>query len=244
MAIKILLDRSHLEELYDLPRAFDSYDYLFFHAEENLLNYDLSEYDVVILGNPCAYVTNKLQQSGQFLAEELNNLVQYIKDGGSVFITWGPPLEENPYRVPAIKYFSKLIGLRHIFEGYLFSADTPDKGTRIVINAEKSHPIFQKTEEFTVDHASLFLPSAKTKILASSPSECNYLFKPSKIKRNIKSGPILVERRYFQGKILSCSSTKMFTNISKSDQSFDMNRKFFHSIVEYLAPKQDPFEEF
>ena len=242
MTIKILIDLSHNEQLISFPeQVFSNSDFFFDFARptDDLSEYNLSQYNLIIIGNPKPRKGTELL----FKPSELKKIKSYVKEGGNLLITSGARGDYNLANdLGSLRVFYKLTGITSYKYALLFHMTKNhyfQKKVNLIIREFPKHPIFNnfnskdkiifgKSTYFTLN------PKSNANVLLNSPNNTdahNYSLDEEKTIDNV---PIFVVNEYFKGKVAIIASSEFLSKKELSGIEAGSNKKFLFGLLSWF----------
>lgn len=240
---QILIDLSHNEQVTTLPdEIFTNQDLLFSFTKptDDLGNLEyLQQYDLIFLGNPKPVSENRLL----FTLDELKILKQYVAGGGNLLLSSGARGDYNfNHEFGSLRVLYNLTGIIQYHYALLFHTDPhiyQQKKWNIKVSLFPSHPIFRNfsTKDYLVFGKSTFFSLGEDLdvlplILAPEKSQAH--FYQNKQKTPIRQEPLMVANEYYKGKVLSLSSSSLFTRNAHNGYLAGANQKLINGIFDWF----------
>ncbi len=229
--LKILIDKSHLEQIRELSGEFNDVNFMYFYIDSNVLDFDLKDYDILLLFNPTCYAPDEKGYTGLFNDAEKKAIQNFVKKGGWVIFSTGFPVEDNPNREDTLEFLRNLLNIKKIMDGIIFGIDEKDyKGSK------KNIVCIPTGEEYCTDlkhifayESNLFIPDEKTHVIMKGPKTVSFQSE-KKLFENIHRPPIVVKNKIGKGMVIGISSTQMFLPITKNKTVPTNNKQFLFNI--------------
>ncbi|UYP47412.1 hypothetical protein NEF87_003697 [Candidatus Lokiarchaeum ossiferum] len=243
---QILIDLSHNEQLASLPdEIFVNQDLLFSFTRptDDLTSLEfLQQYDMIFMGNPKPVSEDRLL----FTPDELKTLKQYVAEGGNLFLTSGARGDYNfSHELGSLRVFYNLTGIIQYHYAVLFHTDPQIYRTKkwnIKISQFPSHPIFTNfsTKDYLVFGKSTFFSLGEdldVVPLILAPEKTQAHFYQNKQKTPIRQESLMVANEFHKGKVISLSSSSLFTRNAHNGYLAGANQKLINGIFDWLLDK-------
>jgi len=254
---KIGFDSSHNNKLVIESNAFSDFIQYLFNSDfkvgkiEAGLNYDkLSVYDLFVIGVPSG--------GAKISAEEIETLLKYIKNGGSVLIIndKGGDYENKSNLNELSKNFGIIFNSDRLFDSQKFSKEN----SRPIITEFKSHFITREIKEFVYSNGCTLqiIQSIETKdqeintdvnaIAFSSKDTASHVYfnenKNDWVVESVQKIAIIAVAHYGLGKVVALGNLSIFSSLEYSYgvRAAD-NFKLIANIFSWLLNKASTEEE-
>ena len=242
-SLKIIIDKTHLEQLKELSSEFNDANFMFFYIDSNILDFNLKDYDALVFFNPCCYAPDEKGFTGQFNDKEKEAIQNYVKNGGCLIVTTGFPVEDNPNREDALAYFSKMLNVKKIIDGILFASNEKEyRGSKkniICVPAKKEYA--EGLKYVLAYESNLFIPNEKSEVILNGPKNTSFKSE-EKVFENLQKPPIAITKKLGKGLIMGISSTQMFMPITKNKTVPVNNKQFLVNIFNSLLKEKEKKE--
>ncbi|WP_457558329.1 hypothetical protein [Candidatus Harpocratesius sp.] len=242
MVFRIIIDLSHYERIRSLPDSlFNHEDYLFsfINTGERITDLErLQKHDLLLLGDP----KPKYQEELLFIPDELRTLKKYVKKGGKILLTSSNRGDFNlPGAMGSLRVLYKLTGVEKFNYSLAFAVNRNDHFTKKSI---LRIPFSSSSLPFKGDKNSFLSFGSSTYLSLHSDYEPIILLKSpistwihdynSKKKYCIGSQPLLVYRRFFNGLVVTSSSSSFLTKSIEDGLSIGANRIFLQRLIKWM----------
>ena len=238
--LKILIDKSHLEQIKELSAEFNDVNYMYFYIESNILDFELNDYDILILFNPTCYAPDEKGFTGKLNDEEKKAIQTFVKKGGWVIFTTGFPVEDNPNREDTLNFLKDLLKIKKIIDGIIFTTNEKDyKGSKKNILCTPASEEYSKDLKNVLAYeANLFIPEEQSEIILKGPKTVSFQSE-TKVWENIHRPPIVIKRKNSKGMVFGIASTQMFLPITKNKTVPVNNKQFLFNIFNSLLKEKE-----
>ncbi len=240
---RILIDISHNEQVTSISeKIFPDHDFLFSFTQPTDDLSDvvfLQQFDIILLGNPKPITENEWL----FQPNELQALKKYVADGGNLLLTSGARGDYNfTHEFGSLRVLYNLTGIIQYHYALLFHTDPQIykiKKSNLVISEFPSHPIFHDftSEDYLVFGKSTFVSLGEdlgAESLLFAPTNTHAHFYQNKTKTPIRSEPLLVVNEYYRGKVVTLSSSSIFSKNPLNGYKVGANSKLINGIINWM----------
>jgi hypothetical protein len=222
--LKILIDKSHLEQIRELSGEFNDVNF-------------------IILFNPTCYAPDEKGYTGLINEAEKKAIQNFVKKGGWLIFTMGFPVEDNPNREDTLEFLKNMLNIKKIMDGIIFAVDEKDfKGSK------KNIVCIPTGEQYCTDlknilayESNLFIPDEKSEVIIKGPKTVSFQSE-KKLFENIHRPPIVIKNKLGKGVVIGISSTQMFLPITKNKTVPTNNKQFLFNIFNELLKTKEKKE--